>query len=80
MLKNLKGSKRKSLPEREILISGNPLMNLSLRLTLMGPMTPSTQDLGRGDGVCQALRLGIRMGIECVIIEGDSLTTIQKAN
>ncbi|MBA0704193.1 hypothetical protein Golax_016465, partial [Gossypium laxum] len=49
MLKNLKGSKRKSLPEREILISGNPLMNLSLRLTLMGPMTPSMQDLGRGD-------------------------------
>ncbi|MFQ6666416.1 hypothetical protein Gotur_032769 [Gossypium turneri] len=68
MLKNLKGSKRKSLPEREILISGNPFMNLSLRLTLMGPMTPSMQDLG------------IRMGIECVIIEGDSLTTIKKAN
>ncbi|MBA0829037.1 hypothetical protein Goarm_013660, partial [Gossypium armourianum] len=46
MLKNLKGLKRKSLSEREILISGNPLMNLSLRLTLMGPMTPSMQDLG----------------------------------
>ncbi|MBA0840445.1 hypothetical protein Goarm_003027, partial [Gossypium armourianum] len=41
MLKNLKGSKRKSLPKREILISGNPFMNLSLRLTLMGPMTPA---------------------------------------
>ncbi|MBA0695686.1 hypothetical protein Goari_002296 [Gossypium aridum] len=25
-------------------------MNLYLRLTLMGPMTPSMQDLGRGDG------------------------------
>ncbi|MBA0876869.1 hypothetical protein Goshw_015181 [Gossypium schwendimanii] len=48
MLKNLKGLKRKSLSKREILISGNPLMNLSLRLTLMGPMTPSMQDLGQG--------------------------------
>ncbi|MFQ6630197.1 hypothetical protein Gotur_007971, partial [Gossypium turneri] len=67
-VKELEGIEKKSLSEREILISGNPLMNLSLRLTLMGPMTPSMQDLG------------IHMGAKCVIIEGDSLTTIKKAN